>query len=76
MERTKPHGRVVGIDAHDFAAHYHLAALYVAWDRSDQAFHHLRAAARQDGEKLREWLQDDRAFEPLHEDERYQNLAE
>lgn len=66
--------RAIDIDAHDFAAHYHLAALYVSWERKDQAFEHLKLAAAQDAEKLQEWLQDDRAFEALADDPRYEQL--
>lgn len=66
--------RAIAIDAHDFAAHYHLAALYVSWERKEQAFEHLKAAATQDAEKLQEWLQDDRAFEPLQDDPRFEEL--
>ena len=68
--------RAIEVDGHDFAAHYHLAALYVAWERNEQALRHLKVAAEQDKEKLQEWLADDRAFEPLHDEAAYQALCE
>lgn len=68
--------RAVEIDEHDFAAHYHLAALYAGWSRLDDALDHLQLAAAQDTEKLQDWLQDDRAFEPLLTDERLKALLD
>ena len=62
------------IDDHDFAAHYHLAALYAAWSKIPEALDHLEAAAMRDHEKMRLWVRDDRLFDPLRSQERYAKL--
>ncbi|MEL7304212.1 MAG: tetratricopeptide repeat protein [Myxococcota bacterium] len=61
-------------DEHDFASHYHLAALYATWGRPREALNHLETAAGQDRERVRLWLRDDRLFDPIREDERYHAL--
>ncbi len=61
-------------DEHDFASHYHLAALYATWDRPRESLDHLEIAASQDRERVRIWLREDRLFDPLREHERYQKL--
>jgi Flp pilus assembly protein TadD len=66
--------RALAIDAHDFASHYHLAALYATWERPAAALDELELAAAQDAEKARDWLHDDRAFEALHDDPRFRQL--
>lgn len=63
--------RALEIDAHDFAAHYHLAALYATWERVKDALDHLEIAATQDREKARLWVREDRLFDPLRGEERY-----
>jgi Flp pilus assembly protein TadD len=63
------------IDRHDFAAHYHLAALYSTWGRQADALDHLEIAAAHDREKLRLWLRDDRLFDSVRHDERFQSLT-
>jgi len=62
------------IDGHDFATHYHLAALYSAWGRPREALDHLEVAATRDRDKVRLWLRDDRLFDPLRGEERYLKL--
>ena len=62
------------IDPHDFAAHYHLAALCAAWGKAQGALEHLEVAAAQDHEKTRTWLKDDRMFDTLRHEERFQRL--
>jgi len=64
----------LAIDAEDFAAHYHLAALYATWGRTDSCFEHLELAATRDHEKMRAWLRDDRLFDLLRDDQRYAKL--
>jgi tetratricopeptide (TPR) repeat protein len=64
------------IDGLDFAAHYHLAALYVTWDRHDEAVYHLQIAMQQDADKTRDWLHDDRIFEALREHEQYASMVQ
>lgn len=66
--------KALELDMHDFSAHYHLAALYAAWERPEQALEHLQIAASQDREKLRTWLRDDRLFDPLRDDTRLAGL--
>jgi tetratricopeptide (TPR) repeat protein len=66
--------RAIAIDAHDFASHYHLAALYAGWDRPSDALDELEIAAQQDLEKAQDWLSDDRAFAQLEEDPRFIKL--
>lgn len=61
-------------DAHDFAAHYHLAALYATWNRIQDALSHLEAAAGQDREKVRMWLREDRLFDSIRSEDRYAKL--
>lgn len=63
------------IDAHDFAAHYHLAALYATWGRPDACFTHLERAATTDHEKMRLWIRDDRLFDSVRHDARVQKLV-
>lgn len=63
--------RALEIDAHDFATHYHLAALYATWDRAKESLDHLELAAAQDREKARLWVREDRLFDPLRADDRY-----
>jgi Flp pilus assembly protein TadD len=65
----------VELDVHDFAAHYQLAALYVAWGRPEESIDQLEVAATIDRDKLRQWLRDDRIFDPLQGNERYAKLA-
>ncbi|MBI5511224.1 MAG: tetratricopeptide repeat protein [Deltaproteobacteria bacterium] len=62
------------IDGHDFATHYHLAALYATWGRPAEALDHLEIAASHDHEKVRLWLKDDRLFDALRGHERYLKL--
>ncbi|MEZ4269901.1 MAG: tetratricopeptide repeat protein [Myxococcota bacterium] len=62
------------IDSHDFASHYHLAALYAAWCRHEDALNHLEIAATHDQEKMRTWLSEDRLFDPLRGEARYLKL--
>jgi tetratricopeptide (TPR) repeat protein len=67
--------KALEVDEHDFACHYHMAALYATWGRPTDALDHLETAADQDRERTRLWLRDDRLFEPLHNDERYAKLV-
>jgi len=64
----------LAIDEHDFALHYHLAALYVAWRRNGDALPHLEMAAAVDPEKLRLWLRDDRLFDLIRNEARVLEL--
>jgi len=64
----------IEIDKDDFASHYHLAALYVSWSRHDDALEQLELAGAQDRDKVRQWLREDRVFDPLHDHERYSTL--
>jgi len=66
--------KALEIDGHDFASHYHLAALYATWDRPNDALDHLETAATHDREKMRLWLRDDRLFDPIRSEERYSKL--
>ena len=66
--------KALEIDGHDFASHYHLAALYSTWARPNEALDHLEIAATHDREKVRLWLRDDRLFDPLRNHERYVKL--
>ena len=66
--------KALEIDPHDFASHYHLAALYATWGRNPDALDHLEIAATHDQEKARQWLRDDRLFEPLRSEDRYAKL--
>lgn len=66
--------KAIEIDAHDFSSHYHLAALYATWGRPSDALDHLEIAAKQDEEKARQWLRDDRLFEPLNNEARFNKL--
>jgi Flp pilus assembly protein TadD len=63
--------RAIAIDPHDFSSHYHLAALYATWERGEEALEELILAAKQDGEKAAEWLQEDRVFELVESDPRF-----
>lgn len=67
--------RALEIDEHDVASHYHLAALYTTWGRAKDALDHLEVAASHDREKVRQWLRDDRLFDPLRADDRYLKLT-
>ncbi len=62
------------IDAEDFGVHYHLAALYGAWNQPDKAFEHLERAVSRDPEKARAWIRDDRLFDSLRADSRMEEL--
>ncbi len=66
--------KALEIDEHDFASHYHIAALYSAWGRTGDALEHLEVSAAHDREKLRLWLREDRLFDPLRNEERYAKL--
>ncbi|HET6343767.1 MAG TPA: tetratricopeptide repeat protein [Myxococcota bacterium] len=66
--------KALEVDSHDFSSHYHLAALYATWGRLSDALDHLETAATQDEEKTKQWLRDDRLFEPLRNEERYAKL--
>jgi tetratricopeptide (TPR) repeat protein len=63
------------VDAHDFGSHYHLAALYASWGRQQEALAALEIASGIDSEKTRAWLREDRVFDPLRADERFQELT-
>ncbi len=62
------------IDTYDFAAQYHLAALYATWGRVDNALDQLELAATRDHEKVRHWIKNDRLFDGLRNEARYQRL--
>ena len=62
------------IDKHDFASHYHVAALYAAWGRTKDSLDHLEIAATRDHEKMRTWVKDDRLFDPVRSEDRYVKL--
>lgn len=64
--------RALGIDPHDFASHYNLAALYAVWSKPDEAFEHLALASRQDKDQARLWAQEDPLFDSVRDDERFQ----
>ena len=66
--------KAIGIDEHDFAAHYQLASLYAAWKKLEPAMEHLVMASQQDAEKLSDWLSDDPVFDELAQDERLQKM--
>ncbi|MBI3178170.1 MAG: tetratricopeptide repeat protein, partial [Deltaproteobacteria bacterium] len=66
--------KALEIDGHDFASHYHLAALYATWGRPQDALDHLEVAATHDREKARSWAREDRLFDPLRHEERYVKL--
>lgn len=68
--------KAVEIDDEDFAAHYHLAALYATWGQAQPALDHLETAATQDSEKTRQWLRDDRIFDTLKNEPRYTKLLD
>jgi len=57
-------------DEHDFAAHYHMAALYAGWGKGDKAMEHLKEAAERDDERVGAWLKEDRMFDSMQDDER------
>lgn len=64
------------IDAHDFASHYYLAALYATWEHPQEALMHLEKAAELDQEKIGQWLKDDLVFEDLQEEARFKQLIQ
>lgn len=66
--------RALEIDPHDFSSHYHLAALYTTWERPAEGLDALEKAAGLDQEKLAQWLEDDRLFESLRDNERFIKL--
>ncbi len=68
--------KALEVDEQDFSAHYHLAGLYATWNRPVEAVAHLEIAAKQDGEKVREWLRDDRVFDGLRSNDRYLAIAQ
>lgn len=68
--------KALQIDAQDFSARYHLAGLFATWERHGDALAQLETAAKQDKEKLREWIREDRLFEPLRNEERFLRLLE
>lgn len=63
--------RGLEIDPHDFASHYHLGGLYAAWGRAEAAYEHLQQASQRDPEKLQAWLQDDRVFDSIRQQQRF-----
>ena len=67
--------KALEIDPDDFSSHYHLAALYATWGRAKDALDQLEIAATHDQEKARQWLREDRLFEPLVNEERYVKLT-
>ncbi len=67
-------GKALTVDPHDFATHYHLAALYSSWGRTGEALDHLEIAASHDRERIRQWLRDDRLFDSLRTDDRFLKL--
>lgn len=67
--------KALEIDGQDFAAHYHLAALYSTWGRPADSLEHLEIAAAHDREKLQLWLRDDRLFDSVRDNVRFQNLT-
>lgn len=64
----------LAIDPHDFASHYHLAALHATWGRPEQALDFLEIAATTDHEKARMWAREDRLFDSLRHQERFARL--
>ena len=66
--------KALAIDKDDFASHYHLAALYASWGRPEDAVAELEIAGSQDRDKVRQWLREDRVFDPLRGNQRYQSL--
>jgi len=66
--------KALQLDADDFASHYHMAALNVAWGRQEQALDHLELAKTGDAARLRSWLRDDHAFAALRNNERLLKL--
>jgi tetratricopeptide (TPR) repeat protein len=66
--------RALAIDDVDFAAHYHLAALYAVWGKSQPALTHLEVAAKRDNERMRQWLRHDRLFDSLRQEDRFAKL--
>ncbi len=68
--------RALEVDGEDFAAHYHLASLYATWERPADALRHLEVASKQDAEKMREWLQDDRLFDGMRDNEAFIELSQ
>lgn len=67
--------KALAIDGHDFSSHYHLAALYTSWGRTDDAFSHLESSASIDPERARSWLREDRVFDSLRSEERFLKLV-
>lgn len=68
--------QAIGIDEHDFSAHYQLAALYAQWKKYDKAMAHLADASVEDAEKLADWLSDDPAFDEMSQDPRMEKLLQ
>ena len=66
--------KALDLDPNDFAAHYHIAALFATWSRPDDALHHLEVAATHDREKIRMWIREDHIFDLLRENQRYEVL--
>ena len=52
-------------------APYHLAALSAGWARPDDALALLARAAEMDKERVKEWSESDRMFDPLRADPRF-----
>jgi tetratricopeptide (TPR) repeat protein len=74
-EAERALGDALKLSPNDAAAHYHLASLYVIWDRPSLAFEQLELALKHDGPQTLEWLDEDEVFETIRDDERYVELV-
>jgi tetratricopeptide (TPR) repeat protein len=55
---------------------YHLAALYAAWNRPEEAIRRVGEALELDRERVLEWLESDRAFDLFRADPEFRRLTE
>jgi len=64
------------IAPNEVLAIYHLAALYAAWDRREDALRNLEAALSVDPERVRDWVASDRMLDGLRTDAEFARLFE
>src|SRR5207244_4307175 len=53
------------VDPKEVLAPYHLAALFAAWERPEDAVRHIETALTLDPERVRVWVDNDRMFDAL-----------
>lgn len=63
------------LSPNDAAGEYHLASLYVFWEKHADALQHLELALKHDREQTLQWLAEDDVFAVLAEEPRYLALV-